>query len=235
MWKNPQIDKSSPIAPFYDSLYWSFGSALDPGGCWMLTAARVFEHAGIKPYWRLMDAARHHAGGPGKAPFTAGGRIFMCGHWFYLTIMVATYTGVLGPFLMSSSELQVTGFESLREGQHTIAVRGPKWDDKVPEPEYRGYYRGGNGVAADPKKGTPATPRSTQFKILQSEMSLVSIRFWPCCKNAKDIVARCQSVPVDLWNDGRTRKSNSTFIRPVRWTRSNLLMGCPKNWSCLPR
>ena len=30
-WSNPQIDKSSPIAPFYDSLYWSFGSALDPG------------------------------------------------------------------------------------------------------------------------------------------------------------------------------------------------------------
>jgi len=30
-WKNPQIDKSNAIAPFYDSLYWSFGSALDPG------------------------------------------------------------------------------------------------------------------------------------------------------------------------------------------------------------
>ena len=30
-WTNPQIDKSNPIATFYDSLYWSFGSALDPG------------------------------------------------------------------------------------------------------------------------------------------------------------------------------------------------------------
>jgi hypothetical protein len=113
-------------------------------------------------------------GGPGKAPFTAGGRIFMCGHWFYLTIMVATYTGVLGPFLISSGELSVTGFESLREGQHTIAVRGPKWDDKVAEPLYLGAYRGGSGVAVDDKKGIAATPRSTQFKILQSEMKAVS-------------------------------------------------------------
>lgn len=30
-WVNPGIDKSNPITPFYDSLYWSFGSALDPG------------------------------------------------------------------------------------------------------------------------------------------------------------------------------------------------------------
>jgi hypothetical protein len=28
---NPQIDKGSAFAPIYDSLYWSFGSALDPG------------------------------------------------------------------------------------------------------------------------------------------------------------------------------------------------------------
>ena len=105
-WKNPQIDKSTVIAPFYDSLYWSFGSALDPGG-------------------------------PGKAPFTAGGRIFMCGHWFYLTIIVATYTGVLGPFLISSGEAMVTGFPSLQDGQHTVIVRGPSWDDFAEEPKYK--------------------------------------------------------------------------------------------------
>jgi len=131
-WKNPQIDKSNPIAPFYDSLYWSFGSALDPGG-------------------------------PGKAPFTAGGRIFMCGHWFYLTIMAATYTGVLGPFLISSSEAMVTGFHSLQQGHHTVVVRGPKWDDKAPEPDYKGSYRGGIGQED--------TPRSTQFKLLQNVMN----------------------------------------------------------------
>ena len=203
MWKNPQIDKSSPIAPFYDSLYWSFGSALDPGGFCILPAARAFEHAGMKQYTGLTNAARYNAGGPGKAPFTAGGRIFMCGHWFYLTIMVATYTGVLGPFLMSKGNLEVTGFDSLREGQHTIAVRGPKWNDKVPEPQYRGYYRGGTGVDVDEKKGTPATPRSTQFKLLQSEMKTVSIRCImqgpaaAAAKNAKNNVARRERVPDD--------------------------------------
>ena len=81
-------------------------------------------------------------GGPGKAPFTAGGKIFMFGHWFYLTIIVATYTGVLGPFLLSSSEGMVTGFHSLQSGHHTVAVRGPIWED-TEQPKYKGKLRGG--------------------------------------------------------------------------------------------
>lgn len=83
--------------------------------------------------------------------------------------MAATYTGVLGPFLISSSEAMVTGFHSLQQGHHTVVVRGPKWDDKAPEPDYKGSYRGGIGQED--------TPRSTQFKLLQNVMNSVRLLF----------------------------------------------------------
>jgi hypothetical protein len=89
----------------------------------------------------------------------------MCGHWFYLTIIAATYTGVLGPFLISSASGMVTGLHSLKEGHHTVVVRGPMWDDKAPEPKFLGGYRGGTS--------DKDTPRSTQFKILQNMMKAV--------------------------------------------------------------
>ena len=89
----------------------------------------------------------------------------MCGHWFYLILISATYTGVLGPFLISSASNMVTGFNSLKQGHHTVVVRGPTWDDKADEPTYLGGFRGGNS--------DENTPRSTQFKILQNAMNAV--------------------------------------------------------------
>ena len=89
----------------------------------------------------------------------------MCAHWFYLVIIAATYTGVLGPFLISSAAGSVTGLNSLKEGSHTVVVRGPIWDDKADEPKFLGGNRGGTS--------DENTPRSTQFKILQNMMTAV--------------------------------------------------------------
>ena len=129
-WVNPQVDKSNFVTALYDSLYWAFGSALDPGG-------------------------------PGKAPFTIGGRLFMFGHWFYLGIIAATYTGVLGPFLATSGAVVVTGLESLQGGGFTVAVKGPKW--AMTDPKFKGKW-------VDGGDGDEKTTRSTQFKVLQNIM-----------------------------------------------------------------
>jgi len=103
-------------------------------------------------------------GGPGKAPMTPGGRVFMFGHWFYLTIIAATYTGALGPFLTSSQAAEVHGLDSLKDGSHPVVVRGPAWN--VTGTNYKGDYLGGNGLKT--------TQESPQFKYLQSLMASVS-------------------------------------------------------------
>ena len=113
-----------------------------------------------------MTIINYIPGGPGKAPFTVGGRLFMIGHWFYLTIMVATYTGVLGPFLVSSAEVVVTGLPSLKSGAFNVVVRGPAWDHNAATPAYLGTHVPGGD-------GTVNTSRSTQFKILQNIMKAV--------------------------------------------------------------
>ena len=90
----------------------------------------------------------------------------MTAHWFYLTIVAAIYTGALGPFLTSSTALEVLGYESLKDGHHSVVVRAPSWNHTVEKPKFLGDYRGGTG-------GTE-TPASTQFKILQSAMQAVT-------------------------------------------------------------
>ena len=90
----------------------------------------------------------------------------MTAHWFYLVIVAAIYTGALGPFLTSSAELEVLGYESLKEGHHAVVVRGPSWDHTVEKPKFLGDYRGGTGEES--------TPRSTQFRILQNAMKAVT-------------------------------------------------------------
>ncbi|EKX44757.1 hypothetical protein GUITHDRAFT_139393 [Guillardia theta CCMP2712] len=79
-WKNPAIEKSFNIlTPIYDSLYHS---------SFMLI------------FWAFGSALC--PGGQGKAACTAGGKIFIQAHLTFLVIMAATYTGTLGPFLVSS-------------------------------------------------------------------------------------------------------------------------------------
>lgn len=131
-WTNDQIEKQTPLDPFYDSFYWAFGSALDPGG-------------------------------PGKAPVTAGGRIFMIGHWFFLVIMAASYTGSIGPFLAADdSASRLTSLDSLASGAFSVVVRGPTWNDTAADAVFLGTPLGGNAANS--------TARSTQFKVLQTEM-----------------------------------------------------------------
>mmetsp|Transcript_40767 Transcript_40767/g.96518 ORF Transcript_40767/g.96518 Transcript_40767/m.96518 type:complete len:619 (+) Transcript_40767:129-1985(+) len=129
-WVNPQIEKSSPFDPFYDSFYWAFGSALDPGG-------------------------------PGKAACSAGGKIFMMGHWIFMVIMAASYTGSVGPFLAADNTANtLSDLNSLATGPFSVVVRGPKWN--ISAGEFLGTPKGGNAEFN--------TSRSTQFKYLQNLM-----------------------------------------------------------------
>ena len=154
------------------------------------------------------------AGGPGKAPFTAGGRIFMCGHWFYLVIISATYTGVLGPFLISSGASMVTGFSSLQMGHHTVVVRGPSWEDLVEEPKFKGSWRGGTI--------DESTGRSTQFKLLQNTMNTVRYAVEILC--VRYLSLSMGAFHILKHDCGRIRRSSSISTPPGTWSRTRPLM-----------
>lgn len=71
----------------------------------------VLKNAHLEPGWSVIFDAWYWAfgstfdpGGPGKAPVTIGGKVLMIGHWLFVVIIAASYTGTIGPFLSSQSQ-----------------------------------------------------------------------------------------------------------------------------------
>ena len=93
----------------------------------------------------------------GKAPVTWGGKILLISHWFFVTIVAATYTGIgfrlsglgldtcipisicisislsytgaVGAFLAFSSDAPIVeGYHSLQGGLFGVVVPGPAWN-----------------------------------------------------------------------------------------------------------
>jgi len=131
----------------------------------------------IMDSWFFACGSAFDPGGPGKAPVTIGGKLFMLGHWLFVVIIAASYTGTIGPYLADTAALPVvSGIESLYDGTFSVAVRGPTFDSTVEAPLYLGVHKGGNSL-------TTVEP-SSQWKYLQSimrsdstaKMQLVSTR-----------------------------------------------------------
>ena len=117
-------------------------------------------------YWAF--GSLFDPGGPGKGPVTWGGKILLVSHWFFVTIVVATYTGAVGAFLATTSATPtIEGYYSLQGGLFGVVVTGPKWDSSAPEPQYKGTYKGGTGET----EGTGySASLSRQFEALQNTM-----------------------------------------------------------------
>eukprot|EP00293_Proteomonas_sulcata_P009711 CAMPEP_0184300408 /NCGR_PEP_ID=MMETSP1049-20130417/10824_1 /TAXON_ID=77928 /ORGANISM="Proteomonas sulcata, Strain CCMP704" /LENGTH=370 /DNA_ID=CAMNT_0026611113 /DNA_START=13 /DNA_END=1125 /DNA_ORIENTATION=+ len=126
------------------------------------------------------------------------GKIFMMGHWFFLAIIAATYTGAIGPYLAAQEIDMVTGLDSLSSGRYSVVVRGPPWNSEALRPEYLGDWLGG---ISDTN-----TSRSTQFKLLQTMMesdSSVSFRSFTTKRmesyyNGQEIIASNDVDPCNI-------------------------------------
>ncbi len=72
------------------------------------TYIQTYIHVGMDAifdayYWVFSGA--FDPGAAGKAPDTTGARLVMLGHWFFLVIVAATYTGCIGPFLTAAADV----------------------------------------------------------------------------------------------------------------------------------
>lgn len=83
-----------------------------------LSSLSLFDACVHCPGWGVLYDAYFWAagsafdpGGPGKAPVTLGGRVFMLGHWIFVVIIAATYTGTVGPFLTDQADIPIVRCE----------------------------------------------------------------------------------------------------------------------------
>ena len=129
----------------------------------------ALKNAHLEPGWSVFFDAWYWAagsafnpGGPGKAPESIGGKVMMIGHWIFVVIIAASYTGTIGPFLSDQSNFPIiTGMDSIATGAFKVVVRGPQFAD-IANSTYRGKNSGGNAQ--------PSTARSVQFNLLQTSM-----------------------------------------------------------------
>ena len=95
-------------------------------------------------YWAISTAF----GGADKRAETFAGRFVFAGHCFFCMIILATYTGSLGAYLSSAYTVPTLNtYSDLVDGDYSVAVVGPRWNDSDPASPYSGQYMGGNGVA----------------------------------------------------------------------------------------
>jgi len=108
-------------------------------------------------------------GASGKYPITAGGKIYITGHCLFVTIITASYTGAVGPAIMSAGIGTINTFDTLKSASISIAVVGPRWEAAADPPPYLGKNRGTAILFPD-----IIVPKSLQFNMVQSEMHVNS-------------------------------------------------------------
>lgn len=65
-------------------------------------------------YWTFASAM--DPGASGKSPETWAGKVILTGHWIFLVIIAACYTGTIATFLANPSEpLVITDVDSLKQ------------------------------------------------------------------------------------------------------------------------
>ena len=63
-------------------------------------------------------------------------------------IILATYTGSLGAYLSSAYTVPTLNtYSDLVDGDYSVAVVGPRWNDSDPASPYSGQYMGGYPMA----------------------------------------------------------------------------------------
>ena len=123
-------------------------------------------------YWAF--SMSFDPGGSGKSPKKAAGRINIVVHCFFVVIIVASYTGSVGPAIYSTSLGVIKSLDTLKYGgKVTVGVVGPRWDPDAKEPPYLGKIIGTavnlSRSVGDLDPGA-LVPESVQFKMLQAEM-----------------------------------------------------------------
>lgn len=124
---------------------------------------------GIIDCWYWAFSMAFDPGASGKYPITTGGRIYLVAHAFFVTIILTSYTGTVGPAIMSADLGDVKSFDTLKSGAVSVAVVGPRWDPNADPVPYLGNYAGTSIPRPD-----IYVPESVQFKMLQSEMKVNS-------------------------------------------------------------
>jgi len=118
-------------------------------------------------YWAF--SMSFNPGASGKYPITAGGKIYITGHCLFVTIIAASYTGAVGPAIMSAGIGTINTFDTLKSGSISIAVVGPRWEAAADPPPYLG-----NNLGTAIPFPDILVPKSLQFNMLQSEMRVNS-------------------------------------------------------------
>jgi ABC-type amino acid transport substrate-binding protein len=122
-------------------------------------------------YWAF--SMSFDPGASGKSPEKAAGRIYIVAHSFFFVIIAASYTGTVGPAIYSRSLGAIKSFDTLKTGQVSVGVVGPRWDSDAKDPPFLGKVVG-TFVNLTRNVGDPdpsaLLSESVQFKILQTEM-----------------------------------------------------------------
>jgi len=148
-------------------------------------------------YWAFGDALS--PGAAGKSPVSAEGRLYIVGSITFSTILIASYTGTVGPSMARTAEQEsFGGLAALRSGMYSIAVKGPKFEPEDPENTYLGLHRGSNL----PRAKSLLVPPSAQFDLLQREMQKTSDISYRMYTSERTISSFADGTPV-LPNDAQ--------------------------------
>ena len=118
-------------------------------------------------YWGFSMA--FDPGASGKFPTSQGGKVYTVAHAFFMTIIAASYTGTVGPAIMSTNAGAIRSFDTLKSGALSVAVVGPRWNSEDDPAPYLGTH-----VGTSIPNPSIIVSESKQFKMLQAEMKVNS-------------------------------------------------------------